>query len=178
MIDCKNIMEALDRGSLFEIYNLYLAIGRRLQDPQRIQEIKHRLKPGQRITYLSSVDIGPVEARVIKLKRTHLLVEDIDDRRQWSIPFYFVNLDGVNPGPLLCPPTGMNNNRFKVGDRVGFRDRQNNDQYGEVIRLNTKTATILTDDRTKWRVDYRLLYPVIDGERGYPKLDSGESQIP
>jgi hypothetical protein len=69
---------------------------------------------------------------------------------------------------------GLDKSQIKVGDRVGFLDRQNNDVYGKVIRLNRKTATILTDDHTDWRVGYGLLYLVIDGERGNPKLIAGE----
>ena len=69
---------------------------------------------------------------------------------------------------------GLDKSQVKVGDRVGFRDRQNNDVYGKVIKLNRKTAAILTDDHTEWLVGYGWLYLVIDGERENPKMIASE----
>ena len=63
---------------------------------------------------------------------------------------------------------------IKVGDTVGFQDRQNNDVYGEVIRLNQKTATIVTNSGAKWRVAYAYLNLIIDGEQRFPNLIEGE----
>nr|MBA3321371.1 hypothetical protein [Pyrinomonadaceae bacterium] len=56
----------------------------------------------------------------------------------------------------------LDRSRLKVGDAVGFRDRQNLDKYGRVVALNQKTATILISDNQKWRVAYQFLFPVID----------------
>jgi len=115
-----------------------------------------------------------IKAQVIKLKRTRLLVENEHDQERWNIPFYYVNLDSVDTDITLSSKTGLDKSQLKVSDKVGFRDRQNNDVYGKVIRLNRKTATILADDQTKWRVGYKWLYLVLEGEQGYPKLIEGE----
>ena len=69
---------------------------------------------------------------------------------------------------------GLDKSELKVGDMVGFQDKQNNDVYGEVIRLNQKTATIVTNTGAKWRVAYTFLGLIIDGEQGFPNLLEGE----
>jgi hypothetical protein len=75
-----------------------------------------------------------------------------------------VNIDGVETDIRAVAPEhrALNRSRLKVGDAVGFRDRQNQDKYGRVVALNQKTATILTKDNQKWRVAYQFLSPVID----------------
>ena len=173
-MDYSRIIEELKQASLFDLYRLRVAISHQLENPQRIQEIKCQLKPGQTITYFDGAENKLIEAKVVKLKRTRLLVENKHDKQRWDIPFYLVNLDSVDTDITLSSTMGLDKSQLKVGDRVGFRDGQNNDVYGEVIRLNRKTATILTDDHTNWRVGYGLLYLVIEGERGYPSLIEGK----
>ncbi len=170
-MDYSRIIEQLKKASLFDLHRLQVAIDHLLEDPQRIQEIKSQLKPGQLITYFERGENRPVEAKVIRLKRKCLLVENQHDQKRWNIPFYWVNLDNVDTNITLSSRTGLDKNQVRVGDVVGFRDRQNNDIHGEVIRLNQKTVTVSTDDHTKWRVAYSLLYAVIEGERGYPRLN-------
>ena len=45
------------------------------------------------------------------------------------------------------------------------KDRKGNELYGEVNKLNRKTAGVRVGS-TNWRVTYSLLRPVIDGEVG------------
>jgi hypothetical protein len=49
---------------------------------------------------------------------------------------------------------------------VGFQDNQNNDLNGKIIRLNQKTATIITSTNAKWRVAYNYLHLIYDVEQG------------
>ena len=173
-MDYSRIIEDLQQASLFDLYRLRVAISHQLENPQPVREIKSQLKPGQAITYFDGTENRLIKAKVIKLKRTRLLVENEHDQQRWDIPFYWVNLDGVDTDITLSSKTGLDKSQLKVGDKVGFRDRQNNDVYGKVIRLNRKTATISTDDHTEWRVGYEWLYLVLEGEQGYPKLIEGE----
>ena len=53
-------------------------------------------------------------------------------------------------------------NQLKVGDIVGFVDSSNEEKYGRVIRLNQKTATLLVNGNSKWRVSYKFLFTTID----------------
>ena len=86
----------------------------------------------------------------------------------WSIPFGAVNVEGVETdiGVGTAGSHGLDRSRLKVGDAVGFRDRQNQDRYGRVLALNQKTATILTGDGQRWRVAYQFLFSVIDSNEG------------
>jgi hypothetical protein len=48
---------------------------------------------------------------------------------------------------------------------VGFKDRQGLERFGQVVKLNPKTASVQVD-AMRWRVGYSLLVPVIDGDLG------------
>ncbi len=58
--------------------------------------------------------------------------------------------------------------QFHVGDRVRFDDPSGESRTGVVIRLNKKTAGILTDDGHQWNVHPGFLTRVKPGdiERG------------
>ena len=173
-MDYSTIVATLKEATLFDLYRLSVAINHLLDDPQRIDQIRSRLKPGQTITYFEPAENRLVEASVIKLKRNRVLVENTHDQQRWTIPMYWVNLDEVNTDITLPSRKGLDRSQLKVGDIVGFQDNQNNDVSGEVIRLNQKTATIRTDTGAKWRVGYAWLYPLIDGEPVSPYLIEGQ----
>lgn len=173
-MDYSKIMEALKQASLFDLYRLSIAINHQLENPQRVAEIKKRLKPGQVIRYFDPTANRLIEAQVIELKRTQVLVEHTLGHQRWSIPVYWVNLEEVNTDISVSPKMGLEKSQLKVGDIVGFPDKQNNDVHGEVIRLSQKTATIRTSANTEWRVGYQWLYLVIDGEPGFPLLIKGQ----
>jgi len=173
-MDYSKVIDALKQASLFDLYRLSVAINHQLENPQRVDEIKKRLKPGQVIRYFDPTANRLIEANLIGLKRTQLLVENTHDRQQWTIPVYWVNLDEVNTDISISPKTGLEKSQLSVGDIVGFPDKQNNDVHGEIIRLNQKTATIRTNANTEWRVGYQWLYLVIDGEPGFSLQIKGE----
>jgi len=104
-----------------------------------------------------------------------LLVENIDDQQRWEIPFYYVNLDEVNTDIIGLSKMGLDKTQLKVGDLVGFQDKQNNDVHGIIIRLNQKTATIKTNTNTEWRVGYEWLYLVINVEQRIPHQIEGRN---
>lgn len=168
-MDYSKILKTLNEASLFDLYRLQVAINHQLEAPDRIKAIKRYLKPDQTITYFDSELNKLVEAIVIKVRRTRLLVENRHDGRRWSIPFYSVNLDNVDTD-LHTSGEGIAKAQLKVGERVGFRDRQDQELYGVVIRLNPKTATLMVDNGVKWRVAYKLLFPIIDSERSADPL--------
>lgn len=169
-MDYSRIIENLKQESLFDLYRLSIAINHQLENPQRVAEIKKRLKPGQIIRYFDPIQNRLLEAEVIKLNRTQILVRNSHDQQLWNIPVYWVNLDEGNTDISVSPRMGLDKSQLSVGDIVGFPDRQNNDVHGEVVRLNQKTATIRTNANMEWRVGYHWLYLVIDGEQGFPLL--------
>jgi len=173
-MDYSKIIDDLKQASLFDLYRLSVAINHLLENPQRVAEIKKRLKPSQLIRYFDPTANRLIAANVIELKRTQLLVENTHDHQRWTVPVYWVNLDEVNTDINTSSKMGLDKSQIRVGDIVGFPDKQNNDVHGEVIRLNQKTATIKTNANTEWRVGYQWLYLVIDGEPGFPLLIKGQ----
>ena len=158
------ILEALNKASLFELYRLQQAIRRSLEDPARIRQIKNSLRVGQDIEYFEAEDNRLIEASIVELKRTKVLVKNRHDGALWNIPFYFINLDRADVA--ISNPTGkLDRNTLKIGDKVAFKDRKGNEQFGEVIKLNPKTAGVLVGT-TRWKVSYGLLSSIIEGELG------------
>lgn len=162
-MDYTFIIDALRIASLFDLYRLRAALSRQLEDPRRIDQVRNRLRPGMLVSYFDEAQNRLIEATVLELRRTRLLVENRHDQKLWSIPFGAVNLDGAETDIRAgAEQQALDRGRLKVGDAVGFRDRQNLDKYGRVMALNQKTATILTSDKQKWRVAYQFLFPVIE----------------
>ena len=158
------ILDELNNASLFELYRLEQAIRRSLEDPVRIKHIKDSLKVGQDIEYFDAEENRLVEASIIELKRTRALVKNRHDEMLWNIPFYHINLDHVDIA--ISDSTGkLDRNSLKVGDKVAFKDRKGNERFGEVIKLNQKTAGVLVGTG-RWKVGYSLLSLIIEGELG------------
>ena len=159
------ILEELNNASLFELYRLEQAIRRSLEDPVRTIKIKDSLKVGQDIEYFDAKENRLIEARIVELKRTRALVKNRHDGKLWNIPFYLIDLDHADVA--ISSPTGkLDRNSLKVGDKVAFKDRKGNELFGEVIKLNPKTAGVLVGT-TRWKVSYRLLSSIIEGEVGH-----------
>lgn len=160
------ILEELNKASTFDLYRLKVAISQQLENPQRLLEIKKCLKPGQKISYFDETENRSVEAHVLKIMRTRLLVQNIHDQARWEIPLYYVNLDEVDTDIIKQTEQGLDKSQLKVGDIVGFQDKENNDVHGKIIRLNKKTATLMTKANIQWRVSYKLLHLIFDVEPG------------
>jgi len=95
------------------------------------------------------------------------LVKYIKDGVRWKISFCAINLAGVDTD--IRPSSqqrGIPKQALKVGDNVGFKNKNNQEIYGKVIRLNPKTATIEVAPQHEWRVAYSLLFPVLNGQQG------------
>ena len=163
-MDYTFIIDELRAATLFDLFRLRAALSQQLEDPLRIEQVRSRLRPGMPISYFDEAQNRLIKATVIELHRTRLLVENQHDHQRWSIPFGAVNIDGVETDirAAAAEQRALDRSRLKVGDAVGFRDRQNQDKYGRVVGLNQKTATILTSDNQKWRVAYQFLFPVIE----------------
>jgi hypothetical protein len=163
-MDYTFIFSELRAATLFDLYRLRAALSQQLEEPERIEQVRSRLRPGMLISYFDEAQNRLIKSRVRELHRTRLLVENQDDQKLWSIPFGAVNIDEAETDIRAVTPEQrvLDRSRLKVGDAVGFRDRQNQDKYGQVVALNQKTATILTQDNQKWRVAYQFLFSVIE----------------
>ncbi len=157
------IIDDLNSASLFDLFRLSVAIHQQLDEPQRIEQVRAKLRPGMEITFFDGERNHLVKARVLKLNRTRLDIHNLLDHRDWSIRYCTVNLDKVETDINPNKTKGISRTQLKIGDSVGFCDRQNQEKYGRVIGLNQKTASILVNERDKWRVAYSLLFPIIEG---------------
>ncbi len=158
------ILEELNSASLFDLYRLQQAIRRSLEDPIRTRKIKGSLKVGQNIEYFDADENRLIEANIVELNRTRALVKNRHDGALWNIPFYHINLHHADVN--ISGATGkLDRNTLKVGDKVAFKDRNGVERFGEVIKLNQKTAGVLVG-ATRWKVGYRLLSAIIEGELG------------
>ncbi|MGF1613631.1 MAG: hypothetical protein ACFCVA_06875 [Gammaproteobacteria bacterium] len=158
------ILEELNNASLFDLYRLEQAIRRSLEDPVRIRKIKDSLRVGQDIEYFDAEENRLIGASIIELKRTRALVRNRHDGKLWNIPFYHINLDHADVS-IASSTSKLDRNSLKVGDKVAFKDKKGNELFGEVIKLNQKTAGVLVGP-TRWKVSYRLLSSIIEGELG------------
>lgn len=131
-MDYTLIAQELRSASLFDLFRLRAALTLQLDDPQRLDEVRVRLRPGIKITYFDETQNRLVAATIMELHRTRLLVENQQDNARWSIPFAAVNVDGVETDirSNSVEAQVLDRIRLKVGDPVGFRDRQNRDRYG------------------------------------------------
>jgi hypothetical protein len=170
-MDYTQLPNELEKASLFDLYRLRAGIGKMLDQPDRIKAIKRRLSIDMEVTYFDEAKNRLIPATVEEIQRTRLLVRNVSDGKKWKIPFYMVNIDGVDTD-IHAEQGQVDRNKLKVGDLVGFHDRQQQEQYGEIVRLNPKTVTLHTKFGTKWRVAYSLLFKVVDGDGGQV-ADSG-----
>jgi len=163
-MDYSELIAVLDRASSFDLYRLREAINVLLDDPERMLTIKKQLKAGNSVEYFEPNENRLVSAAVLKLNRTRVLVRNYDDGQQWNIPYYFINLKGVDVDIQNSKDAvGLNKNEIKVGDRVGFHNHRTGEElYGEVIRRNQKTVTVDTKNDQQWRVGYRYLFSVLE----------------
>jgi hypothetical protein len=95
------------------------------------------------------------------------LVRNTKDQKSWNLPFYYLNLDNIDTDIQPAKnAVGIPKNSLKLGDKVGFKDKHRNELFGEVIRLNQKTATIKINEHNEWLAPYKGLIRVIEGEIG------------
>lgn len=168
------ILNDLNQASLFELYRLNQAIWIQLEDPGRNKFVKRQLQVGQEITYFDSEENKLIEAVIISVKRTRALVKNKHDGKGWNIPFYQINIQGIDPDIKSDKKKGIDRKSLKVGEYVGFTDNDGHEVFGQVIKLNPKTAGVLVG-KTRWRVYYSSLSPVLDGQTSGNLILEGEA---
>ena len=100
---------------------------------------KSSIKNWSTISYFDPQANSLVDAVILKIQITRCLVRNIKDQKSWNLPFYYLNLDNVDADIKPAKnAVGIPKNTLKMGARVGFKDKHNNDLFGEVIRLNQK----------------------------------------
>jgi hypothetical protein len=160
-----DILDSLRQAPSAELYRLYLTIGKMLDDPRRILEVRQRLHIGMAVRYIGDDPLGPPsEGTITELRHTQAVVQDNVTRRRWAVLYAAIIVDATAaPIQNEAPPPRPRPEEFFIGDTVGFTDKHLNERVGTVVRLNSKTASIaVTDSEGHWRVSYGLLRKILD----------------
>jgi len=158
-----DVLKTLNQASAFELYRMRAAINRVLDEPRWLQAIQSRLQIGQAIEYFDSQANKSRRGKLLELRRKQAVVMDQDDGKRWLIPYVAINLDGSDVQIREQSVQGLGRNEVAVGDIVGFINRNQQQQSGQVIRLNDKTVTLLCGQQ-QWRVAYTFLHRVVDAD--------------
>jgi hypothetical protein len=164
-VDYVALLQRLNEATLFDLWRLQAAISRMLEDPARLAAIRRQLHVGMVVRYFAASENRDLTAEIIKIKRSRVLVRHLQDGKHWDLPFYMLNLQEVDTSiRTIAKIQPVDRAQLRVGDRVGYMDRNHQERYGEVIRLNPKTATVQLTSGGIWRVPYALLFDVLEGQ--------------
>jgi hypothetical protein len=151
-----------------ELYQLSARIDVLIEDPARLKPISRSIDPGSVIEYFCRRENRFVSASVDKVNRSTVDVTNLEDGKRWRIELAAVNTGGSQGQAKPAKPQGSNSqlsrHDLSVGQVVGFQDRDNQERFGTIIRLNPKTVTLECEFGTKWRVGYSLLFFVVDSQ--------------
>lgn len=167
-MDYNLIVSELEGATPFDLFRLQAAIGKLLEDPARLNAIKAQLRPGMEITWFDEQHNRLIPSRLLQIRRTKAVIEELESGKRWTIPLYMINLQSADPD-LALRKKGVDRLSLRTGDMVGFEGRNGEEIFGRVIKLNPKRAKIETPEGI-WAVPYSMLYPVIEGEQGRTQL--------
>jgi hypothetical protein len=162
------LIDALNRASSLELFQLSTIIERMLADPRRIIAVRANLHLGQTVRFLDWRDGQMREAKIVALKDTQVTLHEVGTRREWKLPYAAIeppapSAAAPTPSPRVPPPAPRpSRNDFRCGEKVAFEDRYLQTQVGTIVRINQRTATIDIGDGTSWRVGFALLRHVVD----------------
>ncbi len=131
-----------------------------LNDSVRTEKVRQQLRVGMRVRFSLSSGVGETDGIIVSLKRSRALITNLADGKDWDMPICSINLGGALPS---LPKSGSRSTRdaWRVGDQVGFLDRDNQELHGVIEKLNPKTASVATI-RGKWKVSYSYLFLIMD----------------
>ncbi len=139
-MDYNSVLEQLKEASLFDLFRVNCAIDLLLNDPEKLRIIKRQLRINQKISYFDQQRNGLVEAVIVEIKKSNILVQTLETPpKRWILPLYMLNIDAVNTDiQSLRSKKGLDKTAVKVGDLVGFLGHENEEKYGVVKKLNQK----------------------------------------
>ena len=158
-----DVIKTLNQASAFELYRMRAAIDRVLDEPRWLQSIQARLQVGQSVQYFSAQSNTQKQGKLLEFRRKQVLLVNLDDAKEWLVPYAAINLDGADVQIREQKTDGLGRNEVSIGEVVGFLDRDQQQRTGKIIRLNDKTVTLLTGTM-QWRVAYCFLHRVVDAE--------------
>src|SRR6201747_616650 len=128
-----DILDSLRQAPSAELYRLYLAIGKMLDNPRRILEIRQRLHLGMAVSYIDDDPLGPpAQGTIVELRQTQAVVQDSATRRRWGVLYAAIipQTSSAQPHVESTPPPGTQREEFLIGDTVGFTDKHLSERVG------------------------------------------------
>ena len=165
IVEYDRLVSFLKTASAYEIYRLSVAIQNELANPARLSDLSRKIKVGDVVEYFDARTNTAVQAVILKKSSKNVVVQQVADGRQCQLPLYMLKIDS-REFVFDKKEGGLNKNSVKVGELVGFHNKHGENVIGTITRLNQKSVSLVTANKQQWRVSYRLLYPIIDGERG------------
>lgn len=163
-MDYSQILAAMRQVSAFDLFRLRAAIDLALDQPDWMLAVQSRLRVGQTVSYFDPPTNRSHTWQLLELRRKQAVVLDEETRRRWLISYAAINLDNADVEVREQPRQGLGRNEVAVGDTVGFVDREQRERSGQVVRLNDKTVTLMSNGQ-QWRVSYAVLHRIVDGSR-------------
>ncbi|WP_122055704.1 hypothetical protein [Vibrio sp. Evd11] len=168
-MNIQHIFEELESATDFELFRLKSAIEKVLEDPDRTHALKRKIQVGMTVEYFCTERNKALLCTVLKVGRSRVSIREQDTGQQWSLPFYFLNLDHVETTLVSNKAVGLSKAELAIGETVGFINSKDNQEYiGQVSKLNPKRAVVLVGN-TGWTVPYSMLFPVLTSEAGESK---------
>ncbi len=136
-----DILDSLRQAPSTELYRLYLTIGKMLDDPRRILEIRQRLHLGMSVNYIGDNPLGPpAQGTIVELRQTQAVIQDSVTRRRWSVLYAAIIPDTASGPDRVEPasPPRTQRDEFFIGDTVGFTDKHLTDCGNTSLRSHPK----------------------------------------
>ena len=162
------LIDALNRASSLELFQLSAIIDRLLADPRRIIAVRTNMNLGQTVRFLDWRDGQMRNGKVVAMKDTQVTLHEDGTRREWKLPYAAVEppLSAFEPvpTPTVAAPLRPQAARgeFRCGEKVSFDDKYLQPQMGIIVRINQTTATVDTGNGHSWRVPFHMLRHVLD----------------
>lgn len=163
-MDWHDLMSTLaSQASDLELLQLRTALDHLMLQPTRIMAVRRHLHVGQEIDYLDVRDNRMRKGRVIEFKPDQLLIHAAHDLKYRWILYAAVQIDATTmPAQPATTPVRARREDFAVGDTVSFEGRDLIRNFGTIVRINQKTASLSCDDGLEWRVSFALLQRVVN----------------
>ncbi len=162
------LIDALNRASSLELFQLSAIIERMLADPRRILAVRTNMNLGQTVRFLDWRDGQMRSGKVVAMKDTQVTLHEEGTRREWKLPYTAIEApDPLHPTATAsarpAPPQNMPaRGDFRCGEKVSFDDKYLQPRVGIVVRINQRTATVDTGNGHLWRVPFHMLRQVFD----------------
>jgi hypothetical protein len=164
------LIDALNRASSLELFQLSTIVERMLADPRRIIAVRVNMHLGQTVRFLDWRDGQLRNARVVAMKDTQVTLHEEGSRSEWKLPYAAIEPPPAGDSVAAdAPPAAAaatapkpGGNDFRNGEKVAFEDRYLQNQVGTVVRINQRTATVDAGNGHTWRVPFAMLLHVLD----------------